>query len=93
MTNAYYLSESTVSDYQQWGAVVLRGVLSADEIDLLRQGIEHNLTHLSPLAQVASQPDDPGEFLDTGGPGTLAQYLAVRGGLARGNLVHAPYLS
>jgi ectoine hydroxylase-related dioxygenase (phytanoyl-CoA dioxygenase family) len=58
------LPVSTVSDYQRDGAVVLRGVLSAQQVERLKQGIEHNLAHLSPLAQVASPGDDPGKFVE-----------------------------
>jgi ectoine hydroxylase-related dioxygenase (phytanoyl-CoA dioxygenase family) len=64
MELAYSLPEATVSDYQRHGAVVLRGVLNVEEVALLRQGIEHNLAHLSPLAQVASKADDPGRFIE-----------------------------
>lgn len=64
MKLANSLPEATVSDYQRHGAVVLRGVLSVEEVALLRQGIQHNLAHLSPLAQVASQADDPGRFIE-----------------------------
>jgi ectoine hydroxylase-related dioxygenase (phytanoyl-CoA dioxygenase family) len=64
MNKAYPLSETTVADYQRNGAVVLRSVLSADQVALLTQGIEHNLAHLSPLAQVASRGDDPGTFTE-----------------------------
>ena len=54
----------TVADYQRDGAVVLRGVVGADQLAQLERGIEHNLAHLSPLALVASQPDDPGRFVE-----------------------------
>lgn len=64
MTNQYQMTATTVSDFQRDGAVVLRGVLSADQVALLTQGIEHNLQHLSPLAQVASNGDDPGRFVE-----------------------------
>ena len=64
MTHSYQLPESTAADYQRDGAVVLRGVLSAEQVALLSQGIEHNLAHLSPLAQVASKGDDPGKFTE-----------------------------
>lgn len=64
MNHSYPLADSTVDDYQREGAVVLRGVLSAAQIALLEQGIEHNLAHLSPLAQVASKADDPGRFIE-----------------------------
>jgi ectoine hydroxylase-related dioxygenase (phytanoyl-CoA dioxygenase family) len=64
MTHLYQLPDSTVEDYQRNGAVVLRGVLSPQQVTLLTQGIEHNLQHLSPLAQVASKADDPGRFIE-----------------------------
>jgi ectoine hydroxylase-related dioxygenase (phytanoyl-CoA dioxygenase family) len=53
-----------VSDYQREGAVVLRGVLNHEQVERLRQGIEHNLANLSPLSQVASRGDDPGKFTE-----------------------------
>ena len=46
------------------GAVVLRGLLNAAELQQLTAGIEHNLANLSPLALVASQADDPGRFVE-----------------------------
>jgi ectoine hydroxylase-related dioxygenase (phytanoyl-CoA dioxygenase family) len=58
------LSPQTLEDFIRDGAVVLRGVLQPDEVQTLEQGIEHNLAHLSPLAQVASNPDDPGRFVE-----------------------------
>jgi ectoine hydroxylase-related dioxygenase (phytanoyl-CoA dioxygenase family) len=65
MTNQpFQLPETAVADYQRDGAIVLRGVLKAEQVALLAQGIEHNLTHLSPLAQVASKGDDPGKFVE-----------------------------
>ena len=64
MTNQYQTTASTVSDFQRDGAVVLRGVLSADQVAWLAQGIEHNLQHLSPLAQVARNSDYTGRFVE-----------------------------
>ena len=58
------LPAETVQAYARDGAVVLRGVLNADELRTLEAGIEHNLAHLSPLALVASEPDDPGRFVE-----------------------------
>ena len=58
------LPPSDISHYQQHGAVVLRGVLTPAEVARLSQGIDHNLSHLSPLAQVASKADDPGKFIE-----------------------------
>jgi ectoine hydroxylase-related dioxygenase (phytanoyl-CoA dioxygenase family) len=62
--HTFDLSATAVEDFARDGAVVLRGVLRADEVRVLAQGIEHNLAHLSPLAQVASQPEDPGRFVE-----------------------------
>lgn len=64
MPDTYTLPPATVQDYARQGAVVLRGVLTPDEVALLARGIEHNLAHLSPLAQVASRADDPGKFVE-----------------------------
>jgi ectoine hydroxylase-related dioxygenase (phytanoyl-CoA dioxygenase family) len=58
------LEAATIDAYARDGAVVLRGALSASELARLAQGIEHNLAHLSPLALVASEPDDPGHFVE-----------------------------
>ena len=60
----FQLPETAVTDYQRDGAIVLRGVLNPQQVALLAQGIEHNLAHLSPLAQVASRGDDPGKFVE-----------------------------
>ena len=62
--NNYQLPDTAATDYQRDGAIVLRGVLSAAQVETLKQGIEHNLAHLSPLAQVASKGDDPGKFVE-----------------------------
>lgn len=58
------LSAQTIESFATDGAVVLRGVLHAEQLVLLERGIEHNLAHLSPLALVASEPDDPGRFVE-----------------------------
>jgi len=58
------LDQDTIAAYARDGAVVVRGALGADEVALLAQGIEHNLAHPSPLALVASEPDDPGRFVE-----------------------------
>ncbi len=64
MSHRHPLSTDTVQAYARDGAVVLRGVLNADDLRTLAAGIEHNLAHLSPLALVASEPDDPGRFVE-----------------------------
>jgi len=53
-----------VAAYQRDGAVCLRQLLSAVELAMLTRGIDHNLAAPSPRAIVASQPDDPGRFVE-----------------------------
>ena len=53
-----------VADWQRDGAVCLRQLLNADELAQLRRGIDANLAAPSPRAIVASQPDDPGPFIE-----------------------------
>jgi ectoine hydroxylase-related dioxygenase (phytanoyl-CoA dioxygenase family) len=53
-----------VTAFQRDGAVCLRGLLNADELMQLRRGIDANLAAPSPRAIVASQPDDPGFFIE-----------------------------
>lgn len=61
---ALQLSAETVAAYARVGAVVLRGALDAATLAQLARGVEHNLAHPSPLALVASRPDDPGRFVE-----------------------------
>ena len=58
------LDETTRTAFTRDGAVVLRGVLTGDEVKALEQGIEHNLAHPSALKLIASQADDPGRFVE-----------------------------
>jgi ectoine hydroxylase-related dioxygenase (phytanoyl-CoA dioxygenase family) len=53
-----------IDDYARDGAVVIRGLLAPDEVATLRRGIDANLAQPSPRAIVASQPDDPGFFIE-----------------------------
>ncbi len=58
------LPQSTIQSFQDHGAVVLRGVLNSAQLAQLTRGIDYNLTHLSPLALIASEADDPGRFVE-----------------------------
>jgi len=60
----FEVSEQQIEAFQADGAVVLRGLLSASEVELLRAGIEANLAHPSARAKVASSPEDPGRFIE-----------------------------
>ncbi len=54
----------TIEAYQTDGAVCIRGLLSAAEVEILREGIDANLAAPSPRAKVASLGDDPGLFIE-----------------------------
>lgn len=58
------LSQHQIDEFDRDGAICLRGVLSPEQIEMLREGIEFNLNHLSTLAKVASEADDPGHFVE-----------------------------
>ena len=58
------LDGHTVHDFARDGAVLLRQLLTLGEVAVLARGIEHNLAHPSPLALLASEPDDPGRFVE-----------------------------
>src|SRR5262245_17987065 len=58
------VTSAQIHSYQRDGAVCLRQLLTPDEISILREGIEHNLKFPSPRAKVASQPNDPGWFIE-----------------------------
>ncbi len=58
------LSNEAIAAFRADGAVVVRGLLSPDEVELARAGVEANLAHPSPRALTASRPDDPGRFFE-----------------------------
>ncbi len=58
------ITREDIAFYRQNGAVVVRGLCTPEEIALLQKGIDRNMADPSPLAIVASQPDDPGYFIE-----------------------------
>jgi len=50
--------------YKSDGVVILRSVLTPEEIELLREGIDSVIQQPSPRAIVASAQDDPGLFIE-----------------------------
>ena len=58
------LDPTALEDYLRDGAVRIRGLFAKEQIADLTQGIEENLRDPSSLAQVASDPDDPGWFFE-----------------------------
>jgi ectoine hydroxylase-related dioxygenase (phytanoyl-CoA dioxygenase family) len=53
-----------VQQFAEVGAICLRQVLSGEQIETLRAGIEFNLADLSPHAKIASAANDPGQFIE-----------------------------
>ena len=53
-----------VEAFRRDGAIRLRGLLSAPELELLTAGIDENLSHPSPRAKIASSRSDPGFFIE-----------------------------
>jgi len=58
------VSAEAISAFRCDGAVVLRGVISAPQIALLRTGIDASLAQPSPRSKVASSAADPGLFIE-----------------------------
>ncbi|MGX8786071.1 phytanoyl-CoA dioxygenase family protein [Legionella pneumophila] len=60
----YKVNEDILRDFNRDGAVCLRQFLNADDIAILKEGIEFNLSSLSSRAKIASRLDDPGYFIE-----------------------------
>ncbi|MBM3546481.1 MAG: phytanoyl-CoA dioxygenase [Alphaproteobacteria bacterium] len=58
------VSQRKIDDFRRDGAVCVRGLFSPDEIERCRAGIAKNMAAPSHRAIVASQPDDPGYFIE-----------------------------
>ena len=58
------VSPSDIEAYARDGVLVVRGLLTAEEVELARAGIAGVLDEPSMLAQVASGVDDPGRFVE-----------------------------
>ncbi len=58
------VGDEHVADFRRDGAVCIRGLLNADELLTLRDGIAANLAAPSPRAKIASRPEDPGRFFE-----------------------------
>jgi ectoine hydroxylase-related dioxygenase (phytanoyl-CoA dioxygenase family) len=58
------VSDADVAAFSKDGVLLVRGVLDAGEVDLAREAIEEILASPGPLAQVASDDEDPGRFFE-----------------------------
>ena len=57
-------TQDEISAFQRDGAVIIRGLFSANEMAIMEKGIERNMAAPSELAIVASRPEDPGYFIE-----------------------------
>ncbi len=64
MIPTFELPADTPGDFARDGAVVVRGAFTPEQVALVARGIDRNLADPSPLALVASDPDDPGKFVE-----------------------------
>lgn len=58
------VSAHDVAAFRRDGAVVVRGLLSTEEVATLERGVERNLSELSPLGMNATRPGEPGAFVE-----------------------------
>ena len=58
------VDDAAIEAFARDGAVVVRGIVSPAELDLLATGIEWALANPSERAIVASNADDPGRFVE-----------------------------
>ncbi len=61
---SFTVTEQDIQNYRRDGAVVIRGLFSAEQIACLTQGIEANIAAPSWRSKVASDSEDPGWFLE-----------------------------
>lgn len=53
-----------IEAFRRDGVICLRGIITPGEVALCRAGIDRNMAAPSDRAKVASQPDDPGFFIE-----------------------------
>ncbi|HQK31174.1 MAG TPA: phytanoyl-CoA dioxygenase, partial [Phycicoccus sp.] len=62
--NPTALSADDIESYQRDGVLIVRGLLTPEEVAIARKGITTVLETPSMLAQIASGVDDPGRFVE-----------------------------
>ena len=60
----FELPAEDIAAFQRDGALCVRQLFTAPEVELLTRGVQKNLDAPSPRAKVASRPDDPGWFFE-----------------------------
>lgn len=61
---AQAVTPELIATFRAEGAVVVRGIYTPEEIEVLKSGIDANLAQPSARSKVASRPDDPGWFFE-----------------------------
>ena len=60
----YVISQTDAEAYANDGVLLIKSLLTRNEVSDLREGIDVNISNLSSRAQVASDENDPGWFLE-----------------------------
>lgn len=63
-TTGSVLSDEQIAQFDRDGVIIVRGLFSPDEVTTIERGIERVLADPGPMFKVASQPDDPGRFVE-----------------------------
>jgi len=64
MASGLQLTDEQVAQFHRDGALIVRRLFSPDEVATIERGIERVLADPGPMFKVASQPDDPGRFVE-----------------------------
>lgn len=64
MSETRVLSDEQIDEFDRDGVIIVRGLFSPDEVATIERGIERVLADPGPMFKVASQPDDPGRFVE-----------------------------
>ena len=59
-----FIDKASIDAFHEHGATVVRGLFTPEEVSTIERGIEKNLADPSPMFKVASQPEDPGRFVE-----------------------------
>src|SRR3954451_24217080 len=58
------ITEDVVGTFERDGVALLPGLLTEEEVEVLRRGVDRNLADLSPLGMNATKPGQPGAFVE-----------------------------
>ena len=58
------ISIEQIDEFHRDGVTIVRGLFTPEEVSTIERGIERVLNDPGPMFKVASQPDDPGRFVE-----------------------------